>query len=89
MSAPGVRRIVEPGESEYSHGKGLRASAAQRGQYSDPIDPKGPWELSVYDQGKAVQRTNPADPAAVADPTFEAAPGTPANYNGIEWVREP
>lgn len=88
MSAPGVKRIVEPGETEFSHGKGLRASATQRGQHSDPIDPKGPWELSVYDQGKAIQRTNPADPTSVADPTMAAASGTNANYNGIEWVRE-
>ncbi len=88
MSAPGVRRIVEPGESEFSHGKGLRASDAQRGQYVDPIDPEGPWEASVYERGKAIQRTNPADPTAIADETFTAPGGTAANYNGEPWVRE-
>lgn len=77
---------LEPGESEYSHGKGLRPSATQTGVYHDPIDPEGPWEPSVYDQGKAIQRTNPADPGAVADPA--AAPGTPSNWTEQEWVRE-
>jgi hypothetical protein len=88
VSAPGVRRIDEPGESEFSHGKGLRASDRQRSQYVDPIDPEGPWAPSVYEQGKSIQRTNPADPSAVADPSFAASPGTPSNYNGDQWVRE-
>jgi|GEM_PF-3817130 len=80
---------IEPGESEYSHGKGILASPAQRAQYSDPNDPEGPWEPDVYTQGKAAMRTNPADPAAVADPTYTTAPGEPANYNhGSTWVRE-
>lgn len=76
----------EPGESEYSHGKGLMASDAQRAQYHDPIDPEGPWEPSVYEQGKAIQRTNPADPDAIAD--YGAAPGTASNWTEQEWVRE-
>lgn len=82
-----INRIHEPGESEFVHGKGLLASPAQRGQYIDPIDPEGPWELNVYDQAKAIQRTNPADSNAVAD--YAAKPGTPANYYGNqEWTRE-
>lgn len=80
---------MEPGESEYSHGKGQLASPSQRGQYSDPNDPEGPWELSVYDRGKAVMRTNPADPAAVAGPDYTSPPGSPSNYKyESEWVRE-
>lgn len=85
MTAP-LNPNIEPGETEYSHGKGLMASAGQRAQYSDPIDPAGPWEPSVYEQGKAIQRTNPADPTAVAD--YGAAPGTASNYTEQEWVRE-
>jgi hypothetical protein len=86
---PGIRRITEPGETELSHGKGMLASPRQRAQYTDPIDPEGPWQLSVYERGKAVMRTNPADPAAVADPDYTAKPGSPANYDGGDnWVRE-
>lgn len=85
---PGRRRIPEPGESEFSHGKGLLASPRQRSQYSDPIDPEGPWELSVYERGKAAMRTNSADPGAVADPDYTAEAGSPANYDGQPWVRE-
>jgi hypothetical protein len=86
---PGRPRVPEPGESEFSHGKGLLASPRQRSQYSDPIDPEGPWQLSVYERGKAVMRTNPADPTAVADPDYTSPPGSPSNYDPTsQWVRE-
>jgi hypothetical protein len=77
--------FMEPGESEFSHGKGLMASAAQRGQYTDPIDPLGPWEPSVYEQGKAIQRT---DPAYNSNAAYDAAPGTVDNTTETNWVRE-
>lgn len=84
----------DPGETEFIHGKGLRASPRQNTQRSIPLDeawpydrePEGPWGLSVYDQGKAVQRTDPADPGAVADMT--AKPFTANNRTGTQWVRE-
>lgn len=80
---------IEPGESEYSHGKGLLASPTQRGQYSNPIDPEGPWEPDVYVRGKAAMRTNSADPSATADPDYIAPAGSPGNYKyESEWVRE-
>lgn len=86
MSAP-LNHNAPVGESEFSHGSGILASNKQRGQYVDPIDPEGPWELSVYDRGKAIQRTNPADASAVAD--VEALPGTPGNYYGNQpWVTQ-
>lgn len=84
----------DPGETEYHHGKGLRASGAQNTQRSNALEPawpydkepEGPWGLSPYDQGKAVQRTDPADPGAVAD---MAAPAFSANNRtGTQWVRE-
>jgi hypothetical protein len=84
----------DPGETEFGHGKGLRSSPTQNANRSEamqpawPFDraPEGPWGLSVYDQGKAVQRTDPAEPNAVADMT--AKPYTPGNRTGTQWVRE-
>lgn len=97
---PRVRSVnVEPGESEFSHGRGLRATRAQReqpipnveignlgttrdaGQGEEP----GPWPLSVYDQGKVVQRTDPAEPAAEA--AYDAEPNTIHNKTQTRWVR--
>ncbi len=84
----------DPGETEFGHGRGLRASPTQNAQRSDAMEPawpfdkepEGPWALSPYDQGKAVQRTDSADPGAVADMT--AAPFTVNNITGTQWVRE-
>lgn len=84
----------DPGETEFSHGRGLRASPTQNTQRSDALEPawpydkepEGPWGLSPYDQGKAVQRTDSADPGAVADMTAEAF--TVNNTTGTKWVRE-
>lgn len=84
----------EPGESEFSHGKGLMASARQRSQMSDPLnliktgmnDPEGPWQPSVYEQDKAVQRTDPANPTSTAD--YAAPPFSNDNITGNQWERE-
>lgn len=88
MSAP-LNPNSPVGESEFSHGYGLQASPRQRGQYSDPIDPEGPWELSVYERDKAIQRTNPADPGALADVDGISDTGTPSNWTGTKRVLEP
>jgi len=76
----------EPGESEFSHGKGLMASGPQRGQYVDPIDADGPWQPSVYEQAKAIQRTDSAYAGSTAK--YDAAPGTIDNTTETNWVRE-
>lgn len=55
----------EPGESEYSWGRGLMNS---------PSKGPGPTPLEVL---KAQQRTNPADPADVAENHY------------ADWTREP
>lgn len=84
----------DPGETEFSHGRGLKASPRQNIQTSPAMvpawpydkEPDGPWGLSVYDQGKAVQRTDPADPNA--EPDMTAKPFTANNRTGTQWVRE-
>lgn len=76
----------EPGESEFSHGKGLMASGAQRGQYTDPNDALGPWEPSVYDNAAAIRRTDSAYASSTAK--FDAASETIDNTTTQNWVRE-
>lgn len=84
----------EPGESEFSHGKGMMASEAQRGQAIPhvekvwPMDkaPDGPWFPRPFEQMKAVQRTDPAEANAVA--SYEAKPNTADNATQTQWVRE-
>ncbi len=75
---------TEPGESEYSHGRGLqppeRSGATLHG--AAPED----WFVDVYDEAKAVQRTDPADPTARAD--YRAKPRTASNKTETQWVRE-
>lgn len=68
---------MEPRESEFSHGRGLQA----------PRRKGANWEPSVYEQGKAIQRTDHTDPNAVADPT--APPHSPSNTSAQRWIREP
>lgn len=65
---------VEPGESEFSWGKGLQAPES-RG-----------YEPTNFDQMKALQRSDSADESAVIDPT--AAPNTSGNTTETQWVRE-
>lgn len=64
----------EPGESEYSWGKGLEAPES-RGYVPEP------WEVAA-----AIRRTDPAEADAVADPT--ADPATVANTTATKHVRE-
>lgn len=74
----------EPGETEFSHGRGLmppeRTGATRHGAGQEE------WGPTVYEQMKAVQRTDSSDPNAVAD--FDAAPGTRNNQTGQNWRRE-
>lgn len=74
----------EPGESEFSHGRGLQppertgALTHNAGQEE--------WGPTVYEQGRAIMRTDPADPDVEVD--YTAKPGTPSNQTGQQWVRE-
>ena len=84
---------ADPGETEYSHGRGMGASARQRAQRVRNLatayptgDADGPFEMTVYEHGKAVQRTDPADPKAVAD--LFAEPNTVNNRTQTKWTRE-
>lgn len=85
---------AEPGESEFSHGAGLMASARQRSQTSASLDlvkigmndPEGPWQPSVYEQDKAVQRTDSANATSTAD--YKAPPFSNDNVTGTQWERE-
>lgn len=79
-----TRPASEPGESEFSHGRGLQPPE-RTGATRHNASPEE-WGPTVYEQGKAIQRTDPADPDAVADPT--AKPGTPGNQTGQQWIRE-
>lgn len=65
---------VEPGESEFSWGKGLEAPES-RGYVPEP------WEVAA-----AIRRTDSADAEAVADPA--APPGSANNTTQTQHVRE-
>lgn len=85
---------ADPGETEFGHGRGLRASNRQRQQTSEnfelvwPYDkePDGPWAERPQDAQAAIRRTNSADPNALAD--YGAAPGTANNTTQTQWIRE-
>lgn len=75
----------EPGESEFSHGRGLQPPARE-GALRLANTGVEEWTPTVYEEGKAIQRTDSADPEATAD--YTAAPNTPANQTEHQWVRE-
>lgn len=84
---------ADPGETEFSHGRGLTASARQRLTRNEAMnlayptaDPDGPFDYTPYERGKAVQRTDPADPGAVAN--LFADPETIDNTTQTPWSRE-
>lgn len=83
----------EPGETEFSHGRGLRPSRNQRAQRSPALDeaypkadPDGPWQADPYEAMKAVQRTDPADPGATA--AYDAPADSIHNSTQTQWTRE-
>lgn len=85
---------ADPGETEFTHGRGLMASNTQRSRTSPnfevawPYDkaPGGPFAEKPHDINRAIRRTDPCDPNAVAD--YGAAPNTANNQTQTQWVRE-
>lgn len=85
---------ADPGETEFTHGRGLMPSNRQREQSSPnfelawPYDkaPDGPFGERPHDIARAARRTDPTDPNAVAD--YGAAPNTANNTTQTQWVRE-